>query len=604
MKRDDNGSPTVLTAGVKDRLPYILIPLAALIVILPLITNGCSCGHDFDFHILNWFEAHSQLAHHRYPQWADTPAWNAGEPRFVFYPPLSWLIGALLGALMPWTWTPIVYTWLALTAAGLGLYAAARDLNASPNAALLASLLYAVNPYTLFTAYERTAYAELLAAAWLPLLLAGILRDRPTIPRIAIPVALLWLTNAPAAVMGCYALALVALLRILIPAAKPSAPFTAQSYRAMGGIHAYTVTAVGGVLLGLGLAAVYLLPAVYERRWVEIRMAVLPGLSFAENFLFHRTSDPDHDKVLHTASIVAVLMLALTATVLFLGFRKKTDAPYLAVSSPDVGDRAPVLPTLAILTLVISFMLTPPSAFLWRHTPQLAFLQFPWRLVALLSVIFGLALAHLPALSNRQTLALLALFLAVAFTRPAYQAFHQPCYHEDTVAARFALFHSSSPGTEPTDEYTPSDADNDILAHNNPQWWLADDADDPAPKTSAQQAGALGQPANWTGKPGPAPHSLNLTLDRPQILILNLRRYPAWQIAVNGAHVRLASRDDGLTAIPLPAGPAQIRVTWLNRRDHAVGEVITMSSLLILVLLLHQQRELYRFIKSPSRQNP
>ena len=36
------------------------------------------------------------------------------------------------------------------------------------------------NPYMLFTAYERTAYAELLAAAWIPLLLLAVLRERVT----------------------------------------------------------------------------------------------------------------------------------------------------------------------------------------------------------------------------------------------------------------------------------------------------------------------------------------------------------------------------------------------------------------------------------------
>ena len=202
----------------RTRLPYLLIPIAAFLAILPLLTKGCSCGHDFDFHLLSWMEAARQFTHgDLHPHWAYTPAYNAGEPRFVFYPPLSWMIGALLGLLLPWTWTPIAYTWLALTAAGLALYRLARDF-ASPTAALVAAVLYTVNPYMLFTAYERTAYAELLAAAWIPLLLQAILRGNDkggvTIPRIAIPIALLWLTNAPAAVMSCYALALLTAIRL------------------------------------------------------------------------------------------------------------------------------------------------------------------------------------------------------------------------------------------------------------------------------------------------------------------------------------------------------------------------------------------------------
>ena len=74
----------------RDRLPYLLIPLAACIAIFPLILHGCSCGHDFDFHLLNWMEAAHQFTHgNLHPHWAFTPAYDAGEPRFVFYPPLS-----------------------------------------------------------------------------------------------------------------------------------------------------------------------------------------------------------------------------------------------------------------------------------------------------------------------------------------------------------------------------------------------------------------------------------------------------------------------------------------------------------------------------------
>ena len=85
------------------------------------------------------------------------------------------------------------------------MYRLARSFAAQRGSA--GSHLYLANPYMLFTAYERTAYAELLAAAWIPLLFHAILRDRVTVPRIALPIALLWLTNAPAAVMGSYTLA-------------------------------------------------------------------------------------------------------------------------------------------------------------------------------------------------------------------------------------------------------------------------------------------------------------------------------------------------------------------------------------------------------------
>src|SRR5438067_2497703 len=145
-----------------DRVPLLVIPAAATIVVFPLVLHGPSYGHDFYFHLLDWMEAARQFSHGTlYPRWAYSAAYNAGEPRFVFYPPLSWALGALLGLILThvprispesaWTAVPIVYTWICLSAAGLAMYCAARTF-AGVAAALVASVLYLANPYMLFTA--------------------------------------------------------------------------------------------------------------------------------------------------------------------------------------------------------------------------------------------------------------------------------------------------------------------------------------------------------------------------------------------------------------------------------------------------------------------
>lgn len=583
----------------EPRLHLILLPLAALIAVTPLIFNGSSCGHDFDFHILNWFEASRQFLHgNLHPHWTYTFAYNAGEPRFVFYPPLSWTIGAILGLIMPhafggWLWTPIVYTWLSLAAAGLALYYLARDF-ATPNAALLAAAIYIVNPYTLFTAYERTAYGELLAAAWIPLLLHAILRDRVTIPRIAIPIALLWLTDAPAAVMSCYAFALVAIIRLFT---NSSAPFVAQPHRATGGEQSplrLFINATAGTLLGLGLAAFYIVPAAWERRYVQIRMAIIDGMRIEDNFLFHHTADRDHDLVLRTASIVALVVLALVAAAFILIYLNNRRVPHPSQSLREGWDprassnrRPPdapfmrfyrmggVLLSLAILTAAIALMLTPISGPIWRHTPEMAYLQFPWRLTAILAAIMAFAIAMaLSSLNLKTRPAIVIALIATAILTPAtYVIFRQPCYPEDTVQARLAVFHSNQ-GTDPTDEYTPITADNDALADSNPPFWLAADATADAPPNSV---------------PGRAPMRLTVTAPAPEVLILNLRDYPAWRITRNGALITgRGARNDGLIAIPVPAGTSHIAIAWAHTPDQILGDIFSILSLLLLLLSLRR----------------
>lgn len=548
-----------------DRRHFAILPLAAFLAVLPLILRGCSCGHDFDFHLINWFEAAKQFAHGTiHPHWAFTPAWNAGEPRFVFYPPLSWTIGGMLGLILPWAWTPIVYTWLALTTAGFALHYSVRTF-VPRNAALIAACIYIVNPYTLYTAYERTAYAELLAAAWLPFALRTVLRKQVSITSTAIPIALLWLTNAPAAVMGTYLVAFIAIVRLVLS-------FRVAAFALTPSRLGFALTKITGILLGLGIAAFYLIPAIHEQRFVQIGMAILPGLSPQENFLFRHTTDPDHDAVLRTASILAVVLLLLTtATLAFVQTRlDKLPLPPQRRSSFYCGP-AMISVSLIAIAAVIAFMLTPASSLLWSSLPELRFLQFPWRLLAILAVVFAFGMAMALAPVSRFATPI-ALATAAVFIVPSYIAFHQRCYPEDTLETRLAIFRSANPGTDPTDEYTPVDADNDSLANANPGYWLGDEADTP-PAPAAP--------------PAAAPQSLDVTLASPQVLILNLRDYPAWLIRVNGiiATARL-HRNDGLIAIPLPAGHSSIAIAYGITHDQQVGYAISSLSLLIFTMLL------------------
>jgi hypothetical protein len=565
-------------AGATWRL--LPIPLAALFVVHPLMVHGCSCGHDFDFHLLSWFEAAMQIAHgNLHPHWAFTPAFNAGEPRFVFYPPISWYLGAGLGLALThlpgvseaagWSAAPVVFTWMALTLAGLAMYLLAREF-ASEGASLVGAVLYVANPYMLFTAFERTAYGELLAAAWIPLLLLAALRERVTVAGVAAPVALLWLTNAPAGIMGTYTLVLLLVARLVGEARSSWLRLAA--------------TAACGTGLGLALAGFYLVPAVYERRFVQIAMATIAGMKIDQNFLFEHTGAMTdqvlHDAVLHTASVIAVLLLV--ATVIALG----------AVGARRARVSFPLLP-LSILTGAIAFLLTPWSAFLWIHAPEAALLQFPWRLLAVLTPVLALGIAQLLS-GDRQgasTIAdrpvgrdtvvrRIAAFVALAaLTIPAYHVFRQPCDPEDTAPARLALFHSSA-GTDPTDEYTPVDADNDALTAGDPPYWLADSAEAGAPLDST---------------PGPTPMHFDLTAPHAEDLILNLRQYPAWQISRNGVAVvpgEYEDRPDGLIAIPVPVGLSRIDIRYAQTLDQTLGDAVSLVALVLLGFVLRRSRRL------------
>src|SRR5439155_3603884 len=121
-------------------------------------------------------------------------------------------------------------------------------------------------------------------------------------------------TTAPPAVMHCSPLALLTVPRL---PTQSHAPYIAVSSRCVGIVQSTTGPATAnhaaipsqsilqlarntltGTTLGLGLAAFYILPAAYQRRYVQIAMAIIPSMRIQDNFLFQRIGDPAHDQVL------------------------------------------------------------------------------------------------------------------------------------------------------------------------------------------------------------------------------------------------------------------------------------------------------------------
>ena len=586
------------------RFAFVVLGLVALIAVHPLVVHGCSCGHDFDFHLLNWLEAARQFRHGTlHLQWAETPAWNAGEPRFVFYPPLSWTLGGVLTLLAAvfaklfhiapetaFAGTPIVYTWMVLFAAGVTLFRVAERY-VSRSAALLAGACYSTNAYALFTAYERTAYAELLATVLLPMLFAVFLpaartshettqeKLHPNVALLGVLVALLWLTNAPAAVMGCYTVALLAAFRVGGMLLK------GHHLPALG---AFALRTAAGVLLGLGLAGYFLFPAIAERPWVQLRMAILPGMRPEDNTLFHHTGDVAHDVVLHAASLVATIVIAGTAlalsTLLPRSRARESASGDSRADAPSPIDLRWLSVTLALTAAVVEFMLTPLADPLWRHLPELAFLQFPWRLLAVAAVVLSLSVALALGRSSMTPRAAtgLAILLSLVASVPAYRAFRQSCDAEDTPRARFVHFgmlQGADAGSEPTDEYTPATADNDALADANPPYRLL---------SSSESVDASPSPGVVDGA---APRALALHLDRPMLLVLNLRDYPAWLVTRNGVVMREhVARTDGLLALRLPAGETHLAIRYQTTKPERAGQLTSIVAACILFFLWRRGR--------------
>lgn len=513
---------------------------AAFAAEIPFFFFGIPSGHDVEFHLYSWLDVLMQWRHGiLYPRWAAMAHFGYGEPRFIFYPPASWLLGATLSALVPWTLAASVYTWLVLTAAGVSMFfLASRWLDRRD--AALAAVLYAVNPYHLVIVYWRSAFAELLAACLIPLLLLCVLQAAENKKSMLVPLGIIlagaWLTNAPAAVMIHYSLALL-LLFFAVWNRSPR----------------LLLTGAAAVALGACLASFYLLPAVYEQKWVDIAAALSPGSRPADNFLFIHTADPDHDAFNHVISSVAVLEMAVIALCAALTkLRRKTESSLWSV--------------LMIWAAACSVLLFPISRLAWKILPKLHFMQFPWRWLLCLSAIFTLFVVL--GLRRVWTRALVCLASILLIAGLWYRV-QQPWWDNASDLREMQDNMESGIGYEGTDEYTPLGADPAAIDK---------DARDVSVLGSSRAAIHV---LRWDA----SQKEFTAQMSGPDQLAVKLFPYPAWRVNLNG-HVVVPSRRErtGQMVLTVPEGMNRIEIRFVRTWDRTAGAWISGVSWFLLVV--------------------
>ena len=528
--------------------PALIIAATAFAVIVPFFFKGNPSGHDFEFHVFSWMEVLEQWKQGIvYPRWAALTHWGYGEARFIFYPPASWTLGAALGSLLPWNIAPGAYVWLALSASGFSMFALARRWLGRRDA-IFAAAVYAANPYYIVIVYWRSAFAELLAGALLPLLLLLVLRLKQDGSRIIFPLTLVvaaaWLTNAPSAVMVNYSLALLLLVMALI--------HRSPRLLAFGGL---------AIVLGAALAAFYILPAAYEEKWVNIAQVLAPGVRPQDNFLFTVINDPDHNRFNLLVSIVAAAEMIALAGVAWLSRRWRAQQRALWWTL--------IAWALAAILLMFSF-----TSVFWQHLPKLRFVQLPWRWLLCLNVAFAL----LVSMGTRRVLSRILicgvmLGVIVAVWHRVQQLWWDTAGDIAEMRDAFDPEGSSygAPGYEGTDEYVPAGADSSEVNKD-------------APRVAVEGDGrARIHILQW------APESELFTADvsRPQNLVLRLFNYPAWKVTVNGETVDAESQETtGQMVIPVEAGQNRIQVRFVRTWDRTAGGWISVATAIILLGLL------------------
>lgn len=583
--------------------PYLLlIVLLSLLPMAPMLQPGYQWhAHDARHSVYFLFEFDRGIQDGSlFPRWQPDFAFGYGYPFFNIYGPLAFYAGeALHLAGLPIVDAVKAVFALSITLSGLAMYGFVKQVLGAPGqrnaAGLVAAVAYMVMPYRLVDIYVRAGLAESAAYVWVPLVLWGTWATLHR-PRLA---NVLGLALAYAALLFTHPLTVLLLTLILVfyvaflalarlkDEVSPRR-WTRESILPLFGHlgHILLPTAFA-LVLGLGLSAVFGLPAMTENRFVRLDQwyggRYTWGGDFVEFFqLFSprwgmgaSVPGPDDQVSFQLGAVPVVLGLVAVASLLI---RRK--------------DRAfRLIAFFAALVVVATFLMLEASAPLWQTLPLVRVVQFPWRLLTL--TVFSMAflcgavargeerrggLVDLPAL----VLVLLLLLSSLPYARAEMT-------EREVSLAGLMRFQQSA------DEMTGSTA----WVREIPSWSpLADLHVAGEPLTTRvdfeslyrQRGNAFARPLEFKAHR----ELVEYQADRPVLLTFNVFYYPGW-------HAYLVDRETnavlhelpislrgklGLITVRLPEGTGRVLLRLENTPLRSLGTAMTFASLALIAGLV------------------
>ena len=541
-------------ARVCRYVAYAAVALNVMSLVRPVLLPDFLVGHDAGAHQTYVFLFTRALEQGQVPvRWVEGVADGMGQPLFNHYQVGFYYMVALLhGVGLELTLALKLMVAIAWTGGATFMFLLCRPLGSLP--AILAATVFVSSPYLLVDVYVRSAYPELTAIALMPGVLwamLGVLRTgrRRYVCVLALTTALLLTSHLPATLV--------------------IAPVAAGVLVASGIVHRrprrhVLLVGVGG-LVGAGMAAFYVLPAILQLDAIHInrvtsdafdyhRHFVRPAWWFDRSWGYAGSGQGADDQMSFQVGVVQWLVLAATVGLLATPrFRRHVSASTTAM-----------LGWLSVVAGAL-FMMTAAAAPLWELVWPMTFIQFPWRLLMLPAIACGvLAAVLLSAVRDRFMQAVLVVcVVAVQWQMTApYRAI---------ASAR---------------ERSAMDID-------DPAWPTTERARDAAFREPAYDPITVGQqraPARgrWTvdGEADVTAVSvtdahLDLAISAPKAVrfVVHSAAYPGWQLTVDGEAVPPAIDDaSGYMAIDVPAGSH--RVTAAFRRDgtRTVAELISLTS--------------------------
>ena len=546
----------------------IIIAAVGFLLTSPAILHGWSdLGHDSVSHA-RWLDgfSHQFSAGEWYPRWLTESNSNLGSPIFFYYGPISYYLALPLLAIWPQNSTA---TWhclgvggaLALVISGIITYFWLARW-AGTRGATVGAVAYMLAPWhTAVGLYNAGSWSLFCAFLWIPLAFLGAERlieeRRGAVVLLAIGYSLLVGTHMITAIMFSPVLLLYPLFL-----GPPDRRLRLVFYTS------------GAMLLGVGIAAIYLLPAALQQSAISTYILRIPGGFY------------DYRKWFLGADIHSLLDYKMRVLVVTSSMAAAAFTAYLLSRRAYLHGKTRIRMLFWLLVSIGSlFFMTSLSSFLWGMPILSAFAQPP-RFNALLTfAVAALCAGAAPAggWTRSRTAVLLASTFAVAWVAGTAWA----------ASRAYFVWHSDPKGVE---RLQWNERFREELPEYQPFWAVSTKHGIEAALAKVPGRGlrleapdhtkVSGQASIVSWQPRRAVFLVETQL--PATLLIGQFYYPGWE-ARELKDLRLLplspSVPDGLITLQLPAGKHEILLRLQPQPAERIGSLISAFSCALAILL-------------------
>jgi hypothetical protein len=537
----------------KKNIYLILIVVLSLPAVWALFHKGFYGASD-DVHIAWLFEMDRILKLGQIPpRFVPDLSFGFGYPLFNFVFPLPFYLGEIFHLLsFSFVDSIKIVFGISLIGSALAMYFFLKEI-ISRELALAGALLYLYTPYRSTDVFVRGALGEALSFLFLPMVLFSAVKiyknlegkkiGWKNISIFSLSTAGLILSHNIVSYM--FFPFLLILLFLLLLAAKKKRIRLSLNY--------------GLGILGAFLVSLFFwLPAISESKLMQYRTVFnfadhFPTLKqlFTPYFGYGASVPGPFDGMSFFIGLINLAVVAIGITLgIFLWKKIKT------------LEKAVLIWGVIVFSISV-FMMNFRSSFLWAHLPLLAYFQFPWRfltMVTLSSVIFLVPLNHLKGFwkyAAAAGLSIMVVILNAGYFKP-----------HDFLERMDAYY---------INRYIPVPTASAEYLKTGEEYLRLPKATEKRPDATSPDVGLSS--------------SFEINLDFPKTLDYNKYYFPGWEVKVDGKKVEAyAGKPYGQIEYKVPAGKHKIEIAFKETRHRLILDIISIGSLLITLGFLFKKK--------------